>query len=77
MSVFSARLLDEQSRVRDEKRKLRKVLREFEDEFQALNGRKVQKDDRAPMSIEYQEYKVRTRRVPGVQGTYAAVSLVP
>ena len=45
--------------MRDEKKKLRKILRDFEDDFYQLNGRKVQKEDRAPMNLEYQEYKVR------------------
>ena len=56
---FRPQLLDEQTRAREDKKRLRKMLREFEDEFQQLNGgRKVQKEDRAPMNAEYQEYKV-------------------
>ena len=58
-------LLDEQTRVRDEKKKLRKILRDFEDDFYQLNGRKVQKEDRAPMNLEYQEYKVRNHLCAG------------
>ena len=41
-----------------DKKRLRKVLREFEDHFLQQTGRKVQKEDRAPMDAEYLEYKV-------------------
>ena len=52
-------LLDEQSKARADKRKLRRVLKEFEDEFFDQTGRKVQKEDRAPKEAEYMAYKVR------------------
>lgn len=50
-------LLEEQQKARLEKKRLRRVLREFEDDFQKQTGRKVQKEDRAPMDAEYFEYK--------------------
>jgi len=43
--------------VKSEKRHLRKILREFESEFLRLNGRKVQKEDKAPVDALYGEYK--------------------
>ncbi|KAJ8361623.1 hypothetical protein SKAU_G00181480 [Synaphobranchus kaupii] len=43
--------------TRLEKKKLRKGLREFEEQFYRQMGRSAQKDDRIPMAEEYQEYK--------------------
>ncbi|XP_028264345.1 protein FAM13C-like isoform X2 [Parambassis ranga] len=43
--------------TRAEKKTRRKVLKEFEDEFQRQTGRICQKEDRTPMKEEYQEYK--------------------
>uniref|UniRef100_A0A8C5FJ79 FAM13A-like domain-containing protein n=1 Tax=Gadus morhua TaxID=8049 RepID=A0A8C5FJ79_GADMO len=43
--------------TRVEKKRIRKGLREFEDEFYRQTGRTCQKEDRTPMSEEYQEYK--------------------
>ncbi|KAG5831731.1 hypothetical protein ANANG_G00306870 [Anguilla anguilla] len=43
--------------TRVEKKKLRKGLREFEEQFYRQMGRTAQKDDRIPMAEEYQEYK--------------------
>ncbi|XP_035256966.1 protein FAM13C-like isoform X1 [Anguilla anguilla] len=43
--------------TRVEKKKLRKGLREFEEQFYRQVGRTAQKDDRIPMAEEYQEYK--------------------
>ena len=54
----STQLFEEQSRAKLDKKRLRKVLREFEDDFIQQTGRKVQKEDRAPMESEYHEYKV-------------------
>ncbi|KAL8593269.1 hypothetical protein ACOMHN_009923 [Nucella lapillus] len=42
---------------RDEKKKLRHHLREFEKGFHEKHGRKVQKEDRAPMQESYMQYK--------------------
>ncbi|XP_064184104.1 protein FAM13B isoform X3 [Anguilla rostrata] len=50
-------LLEQLWKARAEKKKLRKTIREFEDEFYQQNGRNAQKEDRAPMAEEYKEYK--------------------
>lgn len=50
-------MIFQQQQARSEKRRLRKILREFEEEFQRLNGRKVQKEDKAPVETLYAEYK--------------------
>ncbi|GFU40363.1 protein FAM13A [Trichonephila clavipes] len=43
--------------VRDEKRRLRKILREFEEQFKKEHGRKVQREDKRSMEPCYTEYK--------------------
>ncbi|XP_055032127.1 protein FAM13C isoform X1 [Misgurnus anguillicaudatus] len=43
--------------TRAEKRRRRKAIREFEEQFYRQMGRSAQKDDRIPMAEEYQEYK--------------------
>ncbi|XP_056328276.1 protein FAM13B isoform X3 [Danio aesculapii] len=50
-------LLEQLWKARAEKKKLRRTIREFEDEFYQQNGRNVQKEDRLPMMDEYKEYK--------------------
>ncbi|TKS72827.1 Protein FAM13B [Collichthys lucidus] len=50
-------LLEQLWKARAEKKKLRKTIREFEENFYQLNGRNVQKEDRVPMLEEYREYK--------------------
>ncbi|XP_035182190.1 protein FAM13A isoform X4 [Oxyura jamaicensis] len=50
-------LLEQLQEVREEKKRIRKKLREFEDNFFRQNGRNVQKEDRTPVSEEYNEYK--------------------
>nr|XP_040149022.1 protein FAM13A isoform X3 [Ictidomys tridecemlineatus] len=50
-------LLEHLQEMREEKKKIRKKLRDFEDNFFRQNGRNVQKEDRAPMAEEYNEYK--------------------
>ncbi|KAL7863029.1 hypothetical protein SRHO_G00120130 [Serrasalmus rhombeus] len=50
-------LLEQLWKARAEKKKLRRTIREFEDEFYQRNGRNVQKEDRMPMMDEYKEYK--------------------
>ncbi|GIY31471.1 protein FAM13A [Caerostris extrusa] len=47
----------EVSVVRDEKRRLRKILREFEEQFKKEHGRKVQREDKRAMEPCYTEYK--------------------
>ncbi|XP_064004655.1 protein FAM13A isoform X5 [Pogoniulus pusillus] len=50
-------LLEQLQDVREEKKRIRKKLRDFEDNFFRQHGRNVQKEDRAPMAEEYNEYK--------------------
>ncbi|XP_055951386.1 protein FAM13A-like isoform X2 [Argiope bruennichi] len=50
-------LIFQLQKVKSEKRHLRKILKEFETEFLRLNGRKVQKEDKAPVDAIYNEYK--------------------
>lgn len=61
-------LKSELDKANNTKKKLRKLLRDFEDEFQRENGRKVQREDRGPMDNKYQEYKV------SLQNSYRGVS---
>ncbi|XP_069755122.1 protein FAM13B, partial [Narcine bancroftii] len=56
-------LLEQLWKARDDRKNLRKTLREFEEEFYQKNGRNVQKEDRAPMVEEYREYKRIKARV--------------
>ncbi|XP_029298146.1 protein FAM13B isoform X7 [Cottoperca gobio] len=50
-------LLEQLWKARAEKKKLRKTIREFEEDFYQHNGRNVQKEDRVPRLEEYREYK--------------------
>ncbi|XP_014455872.2 protein FAM13A isoform X5 [Alligator mississippiensis] len=50
-------LLEQLQEVREDKKRIRKKLRDFEDNFFRQNGRYVQKEDRAPMAEDYTEYK--------------------
>ncbi|XP_069505178.1 protein FAM13B isoform X2 [Ambystoma mexicanum] len=50
-------LLEQLWKARAEKKKLRKALREFEEEFFQQNGRNAQKEDRSQKLDEYREYK--------------------
>uniref|UniRef100_A0A2K6EVF3 Family with sequence similarity 13 member A n=1 Tax=Propithecus coquereli TaxID=379532 RepID=A0A2K6EVF3_PROCO len=50
-------LLEHLQEMREEKKRIRKKLRDFEDNFFRQNGRNVQKEDRAPMAEEYGAYK--------------------
>ncbi|KAM8910699.1 protein FAM13B isoform 2-T7 [Spinachia spinachia] len=50
-------LLEQLWKARAEKKKLRRTIREFEEDFYQHNGRHVQKEDRVPMLEEYREYK--------------------
>ncbi|XP_055015185.1 protein FAM13B isoform X2 [Boleophthalmus pectinirostris] len=50
-------LLEQLWKTRAEKKQLRKIIREFEEDFYQQNGRNVQKEDRLPMQEEYREYK--------------------
>lgn len=55
--VFRPELLEQLWKARAEKKKLRKSIRDFEEDFYQHNGRNVQKEDRVPMMEEYREYK--------------------
>ncbi|XP_076327187.1 uncharacterized protein LOC143234046 isoform X2 [Tachypleus tridentatus] len=50
-------LIQRQRQTRVEKRRLRKILHEFEDGFQHKNGKKAQKEDRIAVEPIYSEYK--------------------
>ncbi|XP_038060896.1 protein FAM13A-like isoform X2 [Patiria miniata] len=50
-------LLAMQNQSKEDKKRLRKVLKEFEDNFLKESGRSVQKEDRVPMETQYNEYK--------------------
>ncbi|XP_058045077.1 protein FAM13C isoform X2 [Ahaetulla prasina] len=50
-------LLEHLRETRAEKKRIRKILREFEEEFFRQTGRNPQKEDRISMSEEYLEYK--------------------
>ncbi|KAL8186896.1 UNVERIFIED_CONTAM: Protein fam13c [Gekko kuhli] len=50
-------LLEHLRETRADKKRLRKVLREFEEQFFKQTGRNPQREDRIPMSEEYSEYK--------------------
>nr|XP_020763323.1 protein FAM13C isoform X6 [Odocoileus virginianus texanus] len=50
-------LLDHLRETRADKKRLRKALREFEEQFFKQTGRSPQKEDRIPMADEYHEYK--------------------
>ncbi|NXS65059.1 FA13C protein, partial [Pandion haliaetus] len=50
-------LLEHLRETRADKKRLRKALREFEEQFYKQTGRSPQKEDRMPMAEEYSEYK--------------------
>ncbi|KAM4708836.1 protein FAM13A-like isoform 2-T2 [Discoglossus pictus] len=50
-------LLEQLQEAREDKKRIRKKLRDFEDTFFRQNARNVQKEDRTPMAEEYSEYK--------------------
>ncbi|XP_006821713.2 protein FAM13A-like [Saccoglossus kowalevskii] len=52
-----AELIEKQLNAKSDKKRLRKILRDFEDSFFKRTGRKVQREDRDPMETEYIEYK--------------------
>ncbi|TRY88333.1 hypothetical protein DNTS_018820 [Danionella cerebrum] len=56
-SASMQELVEELQEAREEKKRIRKNLREFEDQFFKQNGRNVQKEDRSPLAGEYNEYK--------------------
>ena len=54
---FREELVDIQRRVREEKKQLRRTVKEFEETFKTKTGRKIQKEDREPFEKTYQLYK--------------------
>ncbi|XP_029293134.1 protein FAM13A isoform X2 [Cottoperca gobio] len=56
-SATTEELVEQLQETREEKKRLRKDLKEFEDQFFRQNGRIVQKEDRSPLAVEYNEYK--------------------
>ncbi|XP_017160816.1 protein FAM13A isoform X7 [Poecilia reticulata] len=56
-SATMQELVEQLQETREEKKRIRKNLKEFEDQFFRQNGRTVQKEDRSPLSDEYHEYK--------------------
>ncbi|XP_030585167.1 protein FAM13A isoform X2 [Archocentrus centrarchus] len=56
-SATMQELVEQLQEAREEKKRIRKNLKEFEDQFFRQNGRNVQKEDRSPLAVEYNEYK--------------------
>ncbi|XP_074541885.1 protein FAM13A isoform X2 [Halichoeres trimaculatus] len=56
-SATTQELVEQLQETREEKKRLRKNLKEFEDQFFRQNGRNAQKEDRSPLAVEYSEYK--------------------
>ncbi|KAJ8000714.1 hypothetical protein DPEC_G00183220 [Dallia pectoralis] len=56
-SATMPELVEQLQEAREEKKIIRKNLREFEEQFMRQNGRNVQKEDRSPLAVEYNEYK--------------------
>ncbi|RZF37490.1 hypothetical protein LSTR_LSTR013727 [Laodelphax striatellus] len=50
-------LLDQHKTTREEKKRLRRQLHEFEEEMESKMGRKLQREDRQPMDAVYTQYK--------------------
>lgn len=50
-------LRDQQKSTNEEKKQLRRSLKEFEADFETKTGRKLQKEDRASMETVYTSYK--------------------
>ncbi|XP_047435161.1 protein FAM13A isoform X2 [Mugil cephalus] len=56
-SATMQELVEQLQETREEKKRIRKNLKDFEDQFFRQNGRNVQKEDRSPLAVEYSEYK--------------------
>ncbi|XP_067352761.1 protein FAM13A isoform X5 [Channa argus] len=56
-SATMQELVEQLQETREEKKRIRKNLKEFEEQFFRQNGRNVQKEDRSPLAVEYNEYK--------------------
>ncbi|KDR20506.1 hypothetical protein L798_04895, partial [Zootermopsis nevadensis] len=56
-SLPLSELLNQQRTTREEKKRLRRSLREYEEDFQRRTGKKLQREDRVPMENMYVAYK--------------------
>jgi len=56
-SLPRCELLEIQKRVREDKKQLRRSVKEFEDTFKTQTGRMLLKDDKEPFEKTYQQYK--------------------
>lgn len=56
-SLSLSELLSQQRSTKEEKKRLRRSLREFEEDFQLRTGKKLQREDRLPMEGIYSSYK--------------------
>ncbi|KAG7459025.1 hypothetical protein MATL_G00226830 [Megalops atlanticus] len=56
-SATMQELVEQLQKAREDKKRIRKSLKEFEDEFFQKNRRNVQKEDRSPLGEKYNEYK--------------------
>lgn len=62
-SFHRAELQAEQRAAREEKRRLRRQLRDFEEEITGRTGKKLQREDRLPLEQTYQAYKQAKARL--------------
>ncbi|XP_059477326.1 protein FAM13A [Neocloeon triangulifer] len=62
-SLSLTELIARQAEAKELKHKLRRELRDFEDEFQKSTGRRLQKEDREPKQREYAVYKQAKARL--------------
>ncbi|XP_064601221.1 protein FAM13A-like isoform X2 [Liolophura sinensis] len=77
--LSTVELQNELQKARQDKKRLRKVLKEFEDDFFHQSGRKAQKEDREPFFQEYFEYKqikARLRLLEALLSKYTPSSAV-
>ncbi|KAK9745064.1 hypothetical protein QE152_g7228 [Popillia japonica] len=56
-SLSLEELQQQQRQTSEEKKELRRSLKQFEDDFQTRTGKKLQKEDRTPMEHVYVQYK--------------------
>jgi hypothetical protein len=63
LNISRTELIARQSEAKELKHKLRRELRDFEDEFQHTTGRRLQKEDREPKQKEYAVYKQAKARL--------------
>ncbi|XP_036449546.1 protein FAM13B-like [Colossoma macropomum] len=62
-AVNRAELLRQLRATREEKRRMRKILKEYEETVLLKTGRRAQKEDRVPMAAEYDRYKTLKARL--------------